>query len=1009
MAPVRLEPAEPNAQATGSGRTRPIGGPFTVTAAAFAALAASVLAFTGGWARGDLVIDGPGIVVYVRLALRYLLADGRVPYWLPDMWAGSPVWAIGPSFPAFILLPIAALTSPETAVKAGIVGLQVLGAWGAFVLVRSLWRSVPAALVAGLVYGISPLVISHAALSGSESTMGVIAAAPWLTWALRHGLRGRGTRYLVAAGGVAAFAVLHQAEYAYGLALLGFFQLAGELGRIRTERRAGRVADATVRQLLGRTALAVAVCLGLIAHWIVPFLTLSKSFVLSPPELVQGELLRGVGHAVGQELGYFLHRSGALNGVVSVYRENLLGYALYLGVVPVGLTCLSAVLLARRRDDRTFSGVLVATGVALWLSTGAVALAFSGPVLRGQLVPMIVLGGLSGAVTGGFVRRLGLGRAAIPALATVLVALIAVPYLTPFLTLQRLVPLLKSIRFSRFYVITVLALALGTAWPVAHLARWLPQGRPALRRWAPGVLATLLAVAVLADAWPYRSFYWLRQPSSADAYRAVTPQLDAMAPGTRISTPSQDPRTVDILLRQHKELSLGWPHPVAYGQIWRLTIGAAVAPFGYGDAALGLSSTAFILGEQTANRSTAREAVSGVTLTPVHALPRARAYDRTVVMGDQTITPELATGLASRNVGVVSSARAPVVLGDSAVATVPSGRSCDPTALAPTSAGARGEIGIACGMHQWIQAMAAGGMFLGPEDTPGSSFTAVADGLRAVSVWMEGRIGTGTMVVREVGSDGGPGREVARTRITGVDPYGMALFGFEPIADSAGKRYTFAIECPDCFSELEPQALAARNVYRQGNLTVNGRIDPDHTLAFAPAYERLGAVAPSSTTVRVVGSGPGHWKLQTSGVQPALVVVSDADFPGWRAHVDGRSAPVLEADGAFIGVAVGAGDHKITFDYGPGTAALIGRLITFGTLLAVAIGGLLSRRRRRPGDALEVGAPTIEPGGQEALDVGQDRPGPAVADGQRPGTEGDQAVLAAGDHGQPGVGQHGEQ
>jgi hypothetical protein len=87
---------------------------------------------------------------------------------------------------------------------------------------------------------------------------------------------------------------------------------------------------------------------------------------------------------------------------------------------------------------------------------------------------------------------------------------------------------------------------------------------------------------------------------------------------------------------------------------------------------------------------------------------------------------------------------------------------------------------VACGMHGFIPAMSGGGIYVRPDETPGSSFTAVADGLRGISVWMEGPIGHGVLVLREVGPDGRPGTEVARTRITGVDPYDMAVFGFDP-------------------------------------------------------------------------------------------------------------------------------------------------------------------------------------------------------------------------------------
>ncbi len=960
MAPERVSPAEMRTQPITRGtRAR---GALARTGAPFAVLAAAVLGFTGGWLRGALVIDGPGIAIYVRLALRYVMADGRVPYWVPDMWAGSPLWAIGPSFPVLLLLPFAAALGPDGAVKAGILAFQIAGAWGAFVLARSLWKSTSAALVAGLVYGISPPVVLNAALLANETAMGVIAAAPWLTWSLRLGLRGHGTRYIVAAGTIAAFAVLHQAEYAYGLALLGFFQVAGEIGRSR--RRIDGAA--TLGQILGRTAAAAAVCLGLIAHWIAPFLALSKSFVLSPRELVEGELSLGVGRLVGNELGIFLRRLGGLDGVVSVYRENLIAYAFYLGVVPVAVTCLSALLVARRRDDRTFSGILLAALVGIWLSTGAVALALSGPVLRGQVVPMAVLGCLAGVVAGGFVRRLGLGRARVPILGVGLALLVAVPYLTPFLTLQRVIPLLDSVRLPRFYVVAILALALGTAWPVAHIRNWLPASTPRLGRVAPGVLAAALALAVLADAWSYRSFYWVQRPASAAAYDRVEPTLATLPPGTRIAS-STDSAIVAVLIERGRELSTGWPHPVAYGPLWRLTIGALTGPPRYSAAALATSSTAYFVAENSINVGTADQAVAEVSLGPIPLpLPRVRAYDRTLLLGDGSVGPELAVGLAAKNVGVVTvGGRTPPALESTLIAEVPAGDSCraTSTALSPAVAG---EIAAACGMNDFLPLAASGAALLGPDTTPGAAFTATADGMQGVSVWMEGVIGNGELVLRELAPSGSPGPEAARTRITSVDQYGMALFAFDPIPDSGGKRYSFAIECPGCFSEIEPQAYALRNISGKGNLTANGQLNRDFSLAFAPAYERMPPQPPSETVVTVVDSGPGHWKLKSSGPKPALVVVADANFPGWKARVDGRRVPVLQADGAFISVAVDPGNHEITFDYGPGPAALAGRLVTLGTLLALGIGGLVSRRRRRrQGRALEVGAPPVETSGQE--------------------------------------------
>jgi uncharacterized membrane protein YfhO len=48
-----------------------------------------------------------------------------------------------------------------------------------------------------------------------------------------------------------------------------------------------------------------------------------------------------------------------------------------------------------------------------------------------------------------------------------------------------------------------------------------------------------------------------------------------------------------------------------------------------------------------------------------------------------------------------------------------------------------------------------------------------------------------------------------------------------------------------------------------------------------------------------------------------MVVVSDTYYPGWRAWVDGRPAPIYPMDGAMRGVVVPAGLHLITMRYRP--------------------------------------------------------------------------------------------
>jgi hypothetical protein len=128
---------------------------------------------------------------------------------------------------------------------------------------------------------------------------------------------------------------------------------------------------------------------------------------------------------------------------------------------------------------------------------------------------------------------------------------------------------------------------------------------------------------------------------------------------------------------------------------------------------------------------------------------------------------------------------------------------------------------------------------------------------------------------------------------------------------------------------------------------VDGTLRRDRAAAFSPIYEPVSPDPPSATTVDPARTGAGRWRIGVDGAQPALVVVAEAWFPGWKARVDGRAAPVVEADGGFVGVPVDAGPHQITLEYKRPASALGGRLVTLATLVILA--GAAVRRRRAAG------------------------------------------------------------
>lgn len=96
------------------------------------------------------------------------------------------------------------------------------------------------------------------------------------------------------------------------------------------------------------------------------------------------------------------------------------------------------------------------------------------------------------------------------------------------------------------------------------------------------------------------------------------------------------------------------------------------------------------------------------------------------------------------------------------------------------------------------------------------------------------------------------------------------------------------------------------------------------------------SAAPLKGTVKFLDYQPDHLVLQVSTPRPAMLFLSEAYFPGWRASVDGSPAPVLQADLVFRAVPVPAGSHLVRLDYRP-MSIRVGLLVTLLGLLGTAL------------------------------------------------------------------------
>jgi hypothetical protein len=115
--------------------------------------------------------------------------------------------------------------------------------------------------------------------------------------------------------------------------------------------------------------------------------------------------------------------------------------------------------------------------------------------------------------------------------------------------------------------------------------------------------------------------------------------------------------------------------------------------------------------------------------------------------------------------------------------------------------------------------------------------------------------------------------------------------------------------------------------------------------AAGESYERVNG--PGSLTIREAKLG---YVIDANMQSDGWIVTSVAAWPGWRAYVDGKRVQMQIANHAFVSLHVPQGNHRVTLKYWP-RGFVIGRAITFGTLLALVLFVLrkqITRRKKWP-------------------------------------------------------------
>lgn len=127
------------------------------------------------------------------------------------------------------------------------------------------------------------------------------------------------------------------------------------------------------------------------------------------------------------------------------------------------------------------------------------------------------------------------------------------------------------------------------------------------------------------------------------------------------------------------------------------------------------------------------------------------------------------------------------------------------------------------------------------------------------------------------------------------------------------------------------------------------KADPGHLGEIAQAGKDAGP----ADSVRMVSYGPDRMEIEASSPSASYLLLSELYYPGWKAYVDGKRAPVLRADYLLRAVPLRAGTHAVTMVYRP-ASFMAGLAVTLVTL--VALTACLVWAKRRPSAEPEAAA-----------------------------------------------------
>ncbi|OGD70747.1 hypothetical protein A3D09_03760 [Candidatus Collierbacteria bacterium RIFCSPHIGHO2_02_FULL_49_10] len=105
-----------------------------------------------------------------------------------------------------------------------------------------------------------------------------------------------------------------------------------------------------------------------------------------------------------------------------------------------------------------------------------------------------------------------------------------------------------------------------------------------------------------------------------------------------------------------------------------------------------------------------------------------------------------------------------------------------------------------------------------------------------------------------------------------------------------------------------------------------------------------GFVSDDSNSVELLSYSANRVEIIANTKNGAYLMLSDTDYPGWKATVNGSETKIIRADGIFRSIILPAGEARVAFTYFPDSFKN-GLALTIASALALIAFAVVAKRK----------------------------------------------------------------